>query len=123
MAVPGVSAVGSAVGKGASAAGSAASKTAVKRASSTAGNGLTASSGRASSAAARTAEKAQGAPKHKTDSLKGSGAEYQDPAKRKELLDRAKEHDKSKGGGEEPFDKMSAKQVDMQNAVLDNAPK
>lgn len=127
MAVPGVSAASSAVSKGATTAGKGAS--AVKGASQAAGQGAQTAAkgaqaatkgaqtaGGAQSSAGHVLEKSQGAAKSQSKQLKQAADKFNDPEKRQEMLDKAKEAASNK---EKTGDALG-KQSDLQKVVDDN---
>ena len=105
MAVPGVSSVGSAVGKGASA---------TKAAKTTA----TASKGAqtAQKSSSRILDKSQGVAKSKAQQLSRAAEKYGDSDKRQELLDKAKD----KASNKEKIGNLLDKQSDLQKVAGDN---
>lgn len=105
MAVPGVSSVGSAVGKGASA---------TKAAKTTA----TASKGAqtAQKSSSRILDKSQGVAKSKAQQLSRAAEKYGDSDKRQELLDKAKD----KASSKEKIGNLLDKQSDLQKVAGDN---
>lgn len=116
MAVPGVSSVGSAVGKGASVGGKAAS--AAKGAVKVTGKSGKAAKGvqSAGSPIAHTLKKSQGAAKSRAEQLKRTADKAKDPFERHDILKKSKRMASNK----ERFGDALDKQADLQKVVDDN---